>query len=139
MSYSLAVKDGDLVQEGSSLGLVFGADKLTQDIRLWITERHGGDRFHVNMGSILQEFIGGVADESTIAEVQGEINRILDNYMKLQRRKFKNQPQSLSASEMLAGVKAVKTIIKYDTVDVQISLQNYSQQSLKIAIKSSTN
>ena len=80
MSYSLAISNGDLVQQGSRLGLVYGVDKLRQDINCWLLERYGGDRFHVNMGSILQEFIGGIISESSRAEVQAEIFRVLQNY-----------------------------------------------------------
>lgn len=138
MSYSLAVRDGDLVQAGSQLGLTFGVDKLRQDIQLWLMEQYGGDRFHVNMGSILQDFIGGIANESARVEVQGEVLRILQNYQALQLRKFKNDPQSLSVSELLVSIDDIKTSISYDTVNVAIRLRNGSQQSTTIKVVSST-
>ncbi len=138
MSYSLAVRDGDLVQTGSQLSLVFGVDKLRQDIQLWLTERYGGDRFHVNTGSILQEFIGGVASESTRVEVQGEVLRVLQNYQALQLRKFKNDPQSLSASELLVSIDDIITAVQYDTVNVSVKLRNGSQQSATIKVVSTT-
>ena len=138
MSYSLAVRDGDLVQTGSQLGLTFGVDKLRQDIQLWLMEQYGGDRFHVNMGSILQDFIGGIANESARVEVQGEVLRILQNYQALQLRKFKNSPQSLSVSELLVSIDDIKTSISYDTVNVTIRLRNGSQQSTTIKVVSST-
>ena len=138
ISYSLAVKDGDLVQQGSQLGLIFGVDKLQQDIQLWLMEQYGGDRFHVNMGSILQDFIGGIANESARVEVQGEVLRILQNYQALQLRKFKNDPQSLSVSELLISIDAINTSISYDTVNVMIKLRNGSQQFTTIKVVSST-
>ena len=138
MSYSLAVRDGDLVQTGSQLGLTFGVDKLRQDIQLWLMEQYGGDRFHVNMGSILQDFLGGIANESARVEVQGEVLRILQNYQALQLRKFKNSPQSLSVSELLVSIDDIKTSISYDTVNVTIRLRNGSQQSTTIKVVSST-
>jgi hypothetical protein len=138
VSYSLAVRDGDLVQTGSQLSLVFGVDKLRQDIQLWLTERYGGDRFHVNTGSILQEFIGGVASESTRVEVQGEVLRVLQNYQALQLRKFKNDPQSLSASELLVSIDDIITAVQYDTVNVSVKLRNGSQQSATIKVVSTT-
>ena len=46
MSYSLAVRNGDLVKRGSNLDVVWGIDKLKQDLQCWVTERFGGDRFH---------------------------------------------------------------------------------------------
>lgn len=134
MSYSLAIADGDLVQKGSQLDLVQGVDKLKQDIYLWIMERYGGDRFHVNMGSILQEFIGGIATESTQAEVHAEIFRVLQNYQAVQLRRFKEDPRLLSASELLVSVDDIVTKISYDTVNVTIKLRNGSSQSTTITV-----
>jgi phage baseplate assembly protein W len=138
VSYSLAVQGGDLVQQGSQLGLVFGVDKLRQDVQLWMTERYGGDRFHVNMGSILQDFIGGIASESTRAELQAEVLRVLQNYQALQVRKFQDSPQSLSASELLVAVDDILAVIRYDTVNVAVKLRNGSQQYTTIKVVSST-
>lgn len=138
MSYSFAIKDGDLVQTGSQLDLVFGVDKLRQDIQLWLMERYGGDRFHVNTGSILQEFIGGVAKESTRVEVQAEVLRVLQNYQTLQLRKFKNNPQSLSTDELLVSIDNIVSQIQYDTVNVTVKLRNGSQQATTIKVVSTT-
>ena len=138
ISYSLAVQGGDLVQTGSQLGLVFGVDKLRQDVQLWLTERYGGDRFHVNTGSILQDFIGGIASESTRAELQSEVLRVLQNYQALQVRKFQDSPQSLSASELLVSVDDILAVIRYDSVNVAVKLRNGSQQSTTIKVISAT-
>lgn len=138
MSYSLAIADGDLVQQGSSLALVFGVDKLSQDIYLWIMERYGGDRFHANMGSILQEFIGGIASESVRAEVQSEVFRVLQNYQAVQLRRFKEQPQLLSASELLVSVEDITTKLSYDTINVGIKLRNGSNTYTTINVAQTT-
>lgn len=137
MSFSFAIADGDLVQKGSQLELVFGKEKLTQDIFLWIMERYGADRFHVNMGSILQEFIGSIAGESTNAEVHAEIFRILQNYQALQLRRFKEHPELLSASELLVSVDEIVTNTNYDTVNVAIRLRNGSDQATTIHVAQS--
>lgn len=138
MSYSLAIANGDLVQTGDSMGLVFGLDKLNQDMYLWIMERYGGDRFHVNMGSILQEFIGGVVGPDTTAEVQAEIFRILQNYQALQLRLLKEKPTWLSTSEMLVAVDSVTAQASYDTVNVAMKLRNGSGNSATITLATST-
>lgn len=134
MSYSLAIADGDLVQRGSRLDVVFGVDKLRQDVYCWLTERYGGDRFHVNMGSILQDFIGGIARESTRVEVQSEIFRVLQNYQAMQLRRFKENPEKLSSSELLVSIDDIMAALDYDTVQVAIKLRNGSSQSTTIKI-----
>lgn len=134
MSYSLAIADGDLVQKGSQLAVVQGVNKLAQDIYLWVMERYGIDRFHVNMGSILQEFIGGIVSESTRAEVHAEIFRILQNYQALQLRKFKEHPELLSSSELLVSVDDIQTALSYDTVTAAIKLRNGSDDATTIKV-----
>lgn len=134
MSYSLAIADGDLVQQGSQLGLVYGVEKLKQDVNCWLMERHGGDRFHLNYGSILQDFIGGVATQATKAEVHAEVFRVLQNYQSLQLKRFKENPQKLSASELLVSVDDIATAVRYDTVNVAVRLRNGSQQATTIRV-----
>lgn len=136
MSYSFRIADGDLIQAGSQLDLVFGIDKLKQDIDLWIRERYGGDRFHVNMGSILQDFIGRVVRDGTRAEIQSEIYRVLQNYQAVQMRRLKENPQSLSASELLVSVDDVVTSINYDMATVLLRLRNGSDTATSITITS---
>jgi hypothetical protein len=138
MSYSLAIADGDLVQRGSRLGVVFGVDKLRQDVNCWLMERYGGDRFHVNMGSILQEFIGGIALESTRVEVQSEIFRVLQNYQAMQLRRFKENPEKLSFSEMLVSIDDIVAALDYDTIRVALKIRNGSEQSTTIKVVTRT-
>lgn len=138
MSFSLAIADGDLVQRGSQLDLVFGVDKLNQDIYLHMMERYGGDRFHVNMGSILQDFIGGIVDPSTRAEVQSEVFRILQNYQALQLRMLRERPQWLSTSELLTSVDDIRASVSYDTVNVTLKLRNGSGNTTTIRLATTT-
>ena len=134
ISYSLRIADGDLARRGSQLDLVFGMNKLTQDVDLWIRERYGIDRFHPAMGSILQDFIGGVVSPSTSAEVQGEVLRVLRNYQAIQLRRLKESPQLLSPSELLVSIDDVVTRVNYDSVLVAIRMRNGSDTSTTIKI-----
>lgn len=138
MSYSLAIANGDLVQQGSSLGLVFGVEKLRQDVNCWLAERYGGDRFHVNMGTTLQDLIGGIIDGSTRSEIQSEVFRVLQNYQIAQLKRFKEKPESLSASELLLSVDDIRIAVSYDTVAVTLKLRNGSSQSTTIKVLTST-
>lgn len=138
MSYSLAIVDGDLAPRGSQLDLVFGVDKLRQDVYMWLTERYGSDRFHVNMGTILEDFIGGIANETARVEVQGEIFRVLQNYQAMQLKRFKENPEDFSYSELLISVDDIMAQLSYDTIRVAIKLRNGSNQSTTIKVATST-
>lgn len=124
MSYSLRIVDGDLSQLGSTLEIVSGRSKLSQDLDLWLRERFGGDRFHPNMGSTLQEFIGGIASAGTSQEIHDEVLRVLLNYQELQKRVLKSNPQLLSYSEMLVSIEEIKVSVSYDAVYVKIRVRN---------------
>jgi len=134
VSYSLAIVDGDLAKRGSHLSLVFGVNKLEQDVNCWLLEQFNSDRFHVNMGSILQEFVGSIVSGSTQVEVQSEIYRVLQNYQAMQLRRFKENPQKLSMSELLVSVDDVKVTVSYDAVWAAVKIRNGSNESTTIKV-----
>lgn len=122
MTFSLALQNGDLVVQGSSLAIVSGTGKLQQDMGLWLTERLGVDRFHPRYGSQLPDFIGGVIDLSTQSRVQSEVDRVLGNYQAIQIAAFQSAPQLFSFNEMLNSLNAVNVNLTYDTVSVAVSV-----------------
>ena len=124
MSFSLKLGDGDLSLRGSTFDIVSGREKLVQDIDLWLKERYGADRFHVRMGSILQEFIGGIISDSSKVAVQKEILRILQNYKAVQDKAIKENPQKFSASEMLVSIEDVQVTVLFDTIYATVKFRN---------------
>lgn len=135
MTYSLAVINGDLVQQGNSLGIVYGVNKLNQDLSLWVTERYGIDRFHPSMGSILPDFIGSLITDSTKTQIQGEVLRVLQNYQSVQFQGFRNNPQAYSYTELLYSINAVDVSLSFDTVytSVKVSALDGTQSTLAVA------
>src|SRR4051812_40238165 len=107
MTFSLMVANGDLVQQGSQLGIVANVDKLKQDLTLWMTERYQIDRFHPAMGSNYQNYIGGVIGYHTQSMIRSEAERILDNYQKVQYASFRNSPSRFSMDELLWSINAI--------------------------------
>ena len=136
MSYSLAIADGDLAKRGSQMALVFGVNKLKQDMNCWLLEQYGGDRFHTNMGSVLQEFIGSVVSPTTSVEVEAEIMRVLENYQYTQLRRFRENPQKFSPSELLVSVDAVDVSVGYSTVRATVRVRNGSNEATTITVAS---
>lgn len=122
MSYSFAVREKDIELKGSHVGLVYGRAKLLQDLTLWLTERYRSDRFHSNYGSTLDSFIGDVMDPMTSAEVESEVNRVLQNYQMVQYRRMQDDPTSLSPEEVLVDIEDVKARVSFDSVIVVVSI-----------------
>ena len=129
MSFSLAIENGDLVQKGASFGIVYGVDKLKQDLGIWLTVSFGGDMMHPELGSMLDSWIGSIISQSTKSEVQAEVLRVLQNYQAVQLRGIKTVPQKYSMSEILYSVNDIKVILNYDTVAVTISVSTAPPQT----------
>jgi phage baseplate assembly protein W len=138
MSFSLQVANGDLVQAGSSLGIVYDSNKLQQDMTLWLAERYGIDRFHPAMGSQLQNYIGGIINYNTQATVYSEVMRVLDNYQKVQFQAFRANPSLFSLAEMLYAINSVNVNVGYDSVSIVASVCNAQQQNLTTAVSTGT-
>lgn len=137
MTFSLALGNGDLVQEGSRLGIVYGTGKLTQDMTCWMEERLGVDRFHPRYGSVLPNFIGGMITASTQAAVQSEVDRVLGNYQAVQQQAFKDNPQLFSLDQLLNALTDVQVGINYDTVSVAVSVSTGSNTYATVSTSSS--
>lgn len=138
MSFSFQVANGDLVMSGSSLGIVYGQNKLTQDLTLWLAERYGIDRMHPAMGSRLQNYIGGIINYNTQSMVYGEVMRVLDNYQRVQYNNFQQNPQNFALAELLYNINSIDVSITYDTVAATISITNGASQSSSITVSQGT-
>lgn len=134
MSFSLKVTNGDLAMAGSQLGIVYGVDKLKQDLTLWMTERYGIDRFHPSMGSNFQNYIGGIIGYGTQAMIRSEAERILDNYQKVQYRGLRATPTLYSLSELLWSINTVNVGVAFDAVSVAVNVSNGVQQPTTIQV-----
>jgi phage baseplate assembly protein W len=134
MSYSLAVRNGDLVKRGSNLDVVWGIDKLKQDLQCWVTERFGGDRFHPLMGSILQDYIGTIISPRTQAEIEDEVMRVMDNYQRVQMYGFKTNPRLYSMEELLESVNDISVSVSFDTISVFVDVCSAARTNTTITV-----
>ena len=134
MTFSLAIANGDLVTKGSELGIVYGTDKLRQDLTLWLAERFGIDRFHPGMGSNFQNYIGGVIGQGTRSMIYSETMRVLDNYQKIQYQKLRENPRLFSQTELLWSINEINVGLGFDAVGVGINVSNGVQEPLAIAV-----
>lgn len=126
MSYSFALKDGDLTTQGSVLKLVSGSAKLRQDIDLWLREIYGVNRFHKSYGSVLESYIGGIIGQRLVYDVTVEVHRVLTNLQNVQIRRLKNNPTKYTPDELLQGIISVNARIEFDTIVVTVVYQSAS-------------
>jgi hypothetical protein len=138
MTFSLLLQNGDLVLNGSQMGYVYGANKLLQDLTLWMTERYSCDINHPSYGCYFENYIGGMINFTTQAMIESEALRVLTNYQKVQQISFTNAPTLFSLSELLSAIGNVSVAITYDTVSVSVVVVNAEQQSIAITATQST-
>lgn len=123
MSYSLALKNGDLATLGSVVATRSGGDKLAQDLDLWLKEIYQTDRFHPTFGSVLESYVGSIISERSKYDIVAEVHRVLTNFQNLQIRRLKNNPTKYTPNELLQSVVSVDASVNYDAVIVKIVYQ----------------
>lgn len=124
MTYSLAIRDGDLAVTGSECQVVNGIDKLRQDLTLWLIIRIGSNRFHPTFGSALESYIGSVIVPATQAVVYNEVLRVLTNYQSMVYQLFTVNPNIFSLSELPYSIDSVNVSLTYDTVYTTVQVSN---------------
>lgn len=134
MSYTLKLESGDLARDGSTLAVVHGLDKLKQELQLWVLERYGTDRFHPEMGSILQDMIGEPIGSLTLNRINNELARVMDNYQRVQFKALKENPQLYSLSELLWQIDDISASLSYDTVNAIVRVTSAASQSSTINV-----
>lgn len=134
MSFTIALREGDIDLKGNTVAIVTGTQKLEQELGVWLKERYGSDRFHTNYGSTLDHYIGSVMTDSAVYEIENEVGRVLRNYQALQHRKFQSDPQSLDPSEILAQINEIRAVADYDQVQVTIHFTTYGKTSSTVSV-----
>jgi hypothetical protein len=149
MSWSLQLRNGDLVLGGTSLAQVSGAQKMVQDLRCTILERMGTDDLHPWFGSLIDGGIQeGVQQPSLIGEhdwqvasltVQSEIRRIITQYQDMQIKRIENDritygASSLNPDEVLLGIQNIQIFQAEDRMMVKIALLTGINQTVNLDV-----
>lgn len=150
MSWSLRLRHGDLVCEGSSLGQVTNQQKLVQDLRCAILEKRGMDNAHPRFGSILN---GGFNDKGkwvdtiigeddidfVVAQVEAELRRIGTEHQISQAARAKEDryiygESTLNNAELLASIDNINFVQAEDKLLVTVFLKTGADQPISIDI-----
>lgn len=155
MSYSLKIEAGDLViGAGRAIDTVIGSAKLAQDLQLWVLERIGNDTATPLYGSSLDggtvdgsqipSFIGQLASQEVIAQIQSDIATMLSTYQQLQATKQAAEIQTygkstLSPSEILRNVLSIQAAQTVDQIIVRVAIQAGDGTTQQLTIPVATN
>ena len=154
MSWSLQLRGGDLVIDGSSFATITDQTKLVQDLRCAILERMGTDEDHPWFGSLIDGGrLNGVEQPSLIATgdwstavltVEGEIRRIVDQYQKQQIARSERDRSSygkptLTPGEILMGVGDITFYQAQDNLLCRVTLITGADGRLTLNVPLGTN
>lgn len=120
MSWSLKVRNGDLVIGAGRFDTVTRDAKLVQDFRHFLLEGLGHDPDYPWYGSSLEDEIGEYDWRFAKVRLESEIRRIGSLYQRMQMERAKNDQQRYNKSTLTAGevLAAIDDVLFYQSADV---------------------
>lgn len=145
MSWSLKVKNGDLVLGGAKgMEIVTNEAKMVQDLRGHLLEKMGSDELHPDFGSLLNGgitldgfnhsgFIGEPNNSVTMMNIQSEVTRVINNYQQrvLNRAKADKMlygKASLTHGEVVMNINDITIQSYLDQINIKISVTSGADQ-----------
>jgi phage baseplate assembly protein W len=131
------IKSGDLSIGQGGYATVEHRAKIQQDLALALSEPAGTDRFHPNFGSTLPHYIGMAQNPMTRAVVEGEVRRVIANYVTVQRGMIESDllgqiRSRVATDEIISRIESINIRQTFDAIRVRITLVTQAGQSIAI-------
>lgn len=136
---SFRVENGDLaLSPGRIVDFVQGQNKLVQDLTLWLLEPYGIGYTTPAFGSLLLSMIGTAFGEGQLADVESEVNRILELYQANQFQRIKAARDNgklylYTKREILNQIGQITSTQLLDHAQIQVGIKTASGQDTQIA------
>lgn len=126
MSWSLTLRHGDFIVEGTHFATVTGSRKLIQDLKCAILERMGTDSLHPSFGSLIDggrtaegrqvEGVIGETDLDLVAlQIESELTRLIRQHQGVQLARAKQDKLVYGKATLSPGE------VLYELVDLAFS------------------
>lgn len=134
---SLQIVNGDLVVGRGGYREVTGQAKVAQDLNIATLTPYGSNRFHPGYGSTLGKHIGEPVSAMTVANIKAEVQRLISNYMLVQKAILTAYQQSGYASpysnaDLVAQVVGVNVVAQADTITVDAQVRTLAGQTVPV-------
>jgi phage baseplate assembly protein W len=134
---ALQISNGDLVIGQGGYQEVTGRDKVTQDLTVATLTPYGADRFHPGFGSTLGNRVGDPINAMTVANVQAEIQRVITNYMLVQKAilqayQAKGYEAPYSTGDLVVKIRDLDVQATQDTLNVVASVETLAGQTASV-------
>jgi hypothetical protein len=139
MSWSLALRNGDLALGGTHLATTTSVPKLVQDLRCALLEPMGTDDLHPSFGSVIDggrrpdgtevpSLIGSTRWGRAAVEIRAEIMRIADEHRSRQLARAREDQlvygkPTLEPGEVLISVRGIDMMQVQDTLMIRVTLE----------------
>jgi hypothetical protein len=132
---ALLVKNGDLVLGPGGFGIVEGTTKVQQDLSHSMREPFGNDRFHPKWGTVLPDFVGGLADQTSALLIRSEITRLVQNYLIVQQEQMTRAANAgrrprFSTNELINEIEGIDIHQLFDRFFVRVRLLTLSEEQV---------
>jgi phage baseplate assembly protein W len=132
---ALKIKNGDLVIGQSSYVEVTGQAKIAQDLGIATLTPYGSNRFHGGYGSLLAQKIGMPESDLTRAQVQAEVQRVINNYVLSQQATLRSYQargftSPYSNADLVARVAGINVVVNADSVTVDAQIETAANQTV---------
>lgn len=134
---TLALKNGDLVVQAGGHKTISGPTKITQDLSLALGETYGADRFHPDLGSVLDDFFGQPIGDMTEAMIETEVARVVNLYIAKQQQqvlhdRLEYRQSRFDSSDIVTSLDFIEAKADYDQIRVRLSLRTAAGSSVAI-------
>lgn len=105
--------DGDIALD--TIGRVeeiAGSQKVVQDLRIWLLNDLGFNRFHPEMGAGLDVFVGQIADYKLLANIRSVVANSLNSYMDLQMEDLRKRIEERGEPYIAIGLAEPSSLVK---------------------------
>lgn len=150
MTWSLRIFNGDLVKSNSnSMDVVYGADKVVQDLICWIREPIGTDPVNPQLGTFIEvgeqgqvfslndEIVNLPEDFADL--VISEIRRVIVAYQRQQSLRFRKEVTEYGDAvtfedDELINTFSVNYVKNYDTMYITINLSTVDGETYTLDV-----
>lgn len=107
------IKNGDIAIDSTGrVEIINEAPKIVQDLRSWLLNDLGYNRFHPEMGTDLDSFVGQLINGTTLSDVRATVRTALNTYLDQQMEDLRKRVEERGDPYMAIGQAEPSSIIK---------------------------
>jgi phage baseplate assembly protein W len=131
------IKNGDIVANVKGrIDQVEGTEKIIQDLRGWLLNDLGFNRFHPDMGTVLDYYVGQPITSQLLTNIKETVRNSLNDYMDKQMEEIKLRIDERGDPYIAIGLAEPSSLVRswtdlkvthdYTTIHIKISFRTFT-------------